>query len=48
MSVAPHLHIGFVEMLVFAFYLVIVGVIFRILEIQFAHTSFGQALSFIY
>jgi hypothetical protein len=48
MSVAPHLHIGFVEFLTFVLYLLIAGFLIRMVEISMHSNILGQSLSFIY
>lgn len=48
MAVTPHLHIGFIELVIFMLYLVIAGFIFRIVEITQHGNAVGRAMSFIY
>lgn len=48
MAVSPHLHIGFIEFLIFFMYFIIAGFILRVLEITMHANPVGQALSFIH
>lgn len=48
MAATPHIHIGFIEGLIFLLYLVVIGFILRVVEIQFHNTALGRGLSFIY
>lgn len=47
-SVSPHLHIGFVEFLIFLMYFLIASFLVRMLEVWAGSNVFGQALSFIH
>jgi hypothetical protein len=47
-GVAPHLHIGAVEFIVFLLYLLLAGAILRIVEVTQSGNRFGKALAFIY
>ena len=44
----PHVHIGAETVIAFALTLIIVGFIFRTIEIKYPDTVLGKALVFIY
>ena len=48
MAVTPHLHIGFVEFLIFLLYFIVAGFLLRVVEIAMHNNALGQALSFIH
>jgi hypothetical protein len=48
MSIAPHMHIGFAEFIVFFLYFIVASFLVRVLEIWLANNAVGQALAFIH
>lgn len=48
MAVTPHLHIGFVEFLIFGLMFIVWSFLLRTLSVAASNTAFGQALSFIH
>lgn len=48
MAVTPHLHIGFIEFLIFLMYFIIASFLLRWLEVMMGQNVFGQALNFIH
>ena len=43
-----HVHIGFVDIIQLALGLIIVGFIFRTVEMHFSETALGKALAYVY
>ena len=48
MAVTPHLHIGFIEFLIFFMYFIVASFLVRVLEVWMGQNAFGQALNFIH
>jgi hypothetical protein len=47
-AITPHIHIGFVEFLIFFLYFIIASFFVRVLEIWMSQNAVGQALAFIH